>query len=141
MGILPLKKRVNRDKCNFATKQRMFGVFAIDEILRYRGTRFPHFMPPWLRLVEWQSPCENSDLIAFPGFQYQCRRHLSAEKENPVQKHQISDTMSHHSLDKYILLRAFLDLGSIPAKQSINLYFLIKICFCLSYSFLLLQSN
>ena len=24
-----------------ATKQRMFGVFAIDEILRYRGTRFP----------------------------------------------------------------------------------------------------
>ena len=41
MGILPLKKRVNRDKCSFATKQRMFGVFAIDEILRYRGTRFP----------------------------------------------------------------------------------------------------
>ena len=33
MGILPLKKRVNRDKCSFATKQRMFGVFAIDEIL------------------------------------------------------------------------------------------------------------
>ena len=41
MGILPLKKHVNRDKCSFATKQRMFGVFAIDEILRYRGTRFP----------------------------------------------------------------------------------------------------
>ena len=41
MGILPLKKRVNRDKCSFATKQRMFGVFAIDEILRYRGTWFP----------------------------------------------------------------------------------------------------
>ena len=41
MRILPLKKRVNRDKCSFATKQRMFGVFAIDEILRYRGTRFP----------------------------------------------------------------------------------------------------
>ena len=74
-----------------------------------------------LRLVEGQSPCENSDLIAFPGFQYQCRRHLSAEKENPVQKHQISDTMSHHSLDKHFLLRAFLDLGSILAKQSINL--------------------
>ena len=32
-GILPLKKRVNRDKYNFATKQRMFRVFAIDEIL------------------------------------------------------------------------------------------------------------
>ena len=31
MGILPLKKRVNRDKCSFTTKQRMFGVFAIDE--------------------------------------------------------------------------------------------------------------
>ena len=41
MGILPLKKRVNRDKCSFATKQRIVGVFAIDEILRYRGTRFP----------------------------------------------------------------------------------------------------
>ena len=40
MGIFPLKKRVNRDKCSFATKQRMFGVFAIDEILRYRWTRF-----------------------------------------------------------------------------------------------------
>ena len=41
MGILPLKKRVNRDKCSFATKQRMFGVFAIDEILRYRGSQIP----------------------------------------------------------------------------------------------------
>ena len=41
MGILPLKKCVNRNKCSFATKQRMFGVFAIDEILCYRGTRFP----------------------------------------------------------------------------------------------------
>ena len=40
MGILPLKKRVNRDKCSFTTKQRMFGVFAIDEILRYQWTRF-----------------------------------------------------------------------------------------------------
>ena len=36
MGILPLKKHVNRDKCSFNTKQRIFGVFAIDEILRYR---------------------------------------------------------------------------------------------------------
>ena len=36
MGILPLKKRVNRDKCSFATQQRMLGVFAIDEILHYR---------------------------------------------------------------------------------------------------------
>ena len=35
------EKRVNCDKCSFATKQRMFGVFAIDEILRYRGTQFP----------------------------------------------------------------------------------------------------
>ena len=25
MGILPLKKRVNRDKCSFTTKHRMFG--------------------------------------------------------------------------------------------------------------------
>ena len=36
MGILPIKKRVNRDKCSFATKQCIFGVFAIDEILHYR---------------------------------------------------------------------------------------------------------
>ena len=48
MGILPLKKRVNRDKCSFATKQRMFGVFAINEILRYRGTRFPGSRTLWL---------------------------------------------------------------------------------------------
>ena len=40
IGILPLKKCVNRDKCSFATKQHKFGVFAIDEILRYRWTRF-----------------------------------------------------------------------------------------------------
>ena len=40
MGILPLKKRVNRDNYIFATKQRMFGVSAIDEILRYRWTPF-----------------------------------------------------------------------------------------------------
>ena len=31
MGMLPLKKRVNRDKCSFATKQRMLGVIAYDE--------------------------------------------------------------------------------------------------------------
>ena len=28
MGIIPLKKRVNRDKCSFTTKQRMFGVMV-----------------------------------------------------------------------------------------------------------------
>ena len=39
-NIIP-KKRVNRDKCGFATKQRMFGAFAIFEILRYRGSHFP----------------------------------------------------------------------------------------------------
>ena len=39
MGILPLKKRINRDKCSFATKQRMIGAFTgyvfaqLDEIL------------------------------------------------------------------------------------------------------------
>ena len=31
MGLLTPKKRVNRDRCSFATKQHMFGVFAIDE--------------------------------------------------------------------------------------------------------------
>ena len=29
MGILPLKKCVSRDKCSFATKQRMFGVWGL----------------------------------------------------------------------------------------------------------------
>ena len=41
MGILLLKKRAHCDKCSLATKQRMFVVFAIDEILRYRGIPFP----------------------------------------------------------------------------------------------------
>ena len=40
MRILPLKKRINRDKCSFMSKQPMFGVFAIDEILCYRWTPF-----------------------------------------------------------------------------------------------------
>ena len=40
MGILLLKSE-NHEKCSFATKQRMFGVFTIDEILRYRGSPFP----------------------------------------------------------------------------------------------------
>ena len=31
MEILPLKKRVSCDKCSFATKQCIIGVFAIDE--------------------------------------------------------------------------------------------------------------
>ena len=57
MGMLPLKKRVNRDKCSFPTKQRMFGVFAIDEILRYRGTRFPGSRtlchPAWIEYAFW----------------------------------------------------------------------------------------
>ena len=41
MGKLLLKKRITCDKCSFATKQRIFGVFAIDEILCYRGSPFP----------------------------------------------------------------------------------------------------
>ena len=40
IGILPLKKHVNCNKCSFTTKQRMFGVFAIDEIFCYRGSPF-----------------------------------------------------------------------------------------------------
>ena len=35
-NIIP-KKRINCGKCDFATKQHMFGAFAIDEILCYRG--------------------------------------------------------------------------------------------------------
>ena len=34
-NIIP-KMRLNRNKCDFTTKQCMFGVFGIDEILRYR---------------------------------------------------------------------------------------------------------
>ena len=40
-GNITPEKRVNRDKCSFTSKQRMLGVFAIDEILRYRGNPFP----------------------------------------------------------------------------------------------------
>ena len=36
-SICCLKKRVNCNKCVFATKQRMFGVLIIAEILHYRG--------------------------------------------------------------------------------------------------------
>ena len=39
--LLSEKRRVNRDKCVFATKQRMFGVLAIVEILNYRGLPIP----------------------------------------------------------------------------------------------------
>ena len=35
------EKSVNRDKYDFATKQRMFGVMAIVEILNYRGLPIP----------------------------------------------------------------------------------------------------
>ena len=35
------KKQVNRDKCDFATKQCMFGVLAIVEILNYRILPIP----------------------------------------------------------------------------------------------------
>ena len=41
MGMLLLQKRINRDECSFVTKQHMFGVFTIDEFLRYRGSPFP----------------------------------------------------------------------------------------------------
>ena len=36
-----VKKRVNRDKCVFATKHRMFGILAIIEILHYHGLPIP----------------------------------------------------------------------------------------------------
>ena len=66
MGILLLKKRVNRDKCSFATKQRMFGVFAIDEILRYRGSRIP-----------------GSPTLCHPGLQYELNEFVNL-KELPL---------------------------------------------------------
>ena len=46
------KKRVNCDKCDFATKQRMFGGLGFGlslrsfAILRY-NPQTPHFKPPW----------------------------------------------------------------------------------------------
>ena len=45
-----LKKRANCDKCVFATKQRMFGVLAIIQILYYRGLPIPHIKPPCLHV-------------------------------------------------------------------------------------------
>ena len=35
-GNITPEKRVHRDEFSFTTKQRIFGVFAIDDILRYR---------------------------------------------------------------------------------------------------------
>ena len=39
--LLSEKKSINRDKCVFATKERMFRVLAIIEILHYRGLPIP----------------------------------------------------------------------------------------------------
>ena len=46
------KKRVNCDKCDFATKQRMFGGFGFGLSLRSvtivrSNPQTPHFKPPW----------------------------------------------------------------------------------------------
>ena len=80
MGILPLKKRVNRDKCSFATKQRMFGVFAIDEILRYRGTWFPSSRtlchPGWEGKyfnIDSTGPTRNSESESENEMRIQCK--------------------------------------------------------------------
>ena len=85
--ILPLKKRVNRDKCSFATKQRMFGVFAIDEILRYRGTRFPgsRTLCHPARHIEWlHCPGKLPICSVVKGdcytFQRQCNDQISQKK-------------------------------------------------------------
>ena len=80
MGILPLKKRVNRDKCSFATKQHMFGVFAIHEILRYRGTRFPHFMPPWYGINQIKLTLDDCNWKHWMEAQKQLQKMVRMEK-------------------------------------------------------------
>ena len=54
MGILPLKKNVNRDKCSFATKHLTFWAFIYrsDPSLSMKPIcRFAHFVPPWAQSV------------------------------------------------------------------------------------------
>ena len=96
MGILPLKKRVNRDKCSFATKQRIFGVFAIDEILRYRGTQFPgsctlcHPAACFLlKINKWFH-------TRFPTFLFWLLDGMQ-RKEGPLQEFPLSAVVSHLS--------------------------------------------
>ena len=67
MGILLPKKRVNHNKCSFATKQRMFEVFAINEILSRKPLpRFPHFMPPWRRSFFSKTENESNPNLMVP---------------------------------------------------------------------------
>ena len=40
---ISLKKPKNREKCDFATKQSMFGVLAIIEIICYQGFPIPEY--------------------------------------------------------------------------------------------------
>ena len=47
MGILPLKKCVNRDTRSFATKQRIFNCLR-SSLSMSPARRIAHFMPPWL---------------------------------------------------------------------------------------------
>ena len=66
MGILPLKKNVNRDKCSFATKHLTFWAFIYrsDSSLSMKPIcRFAHFVPPWAQSVfsfRFSGPRKNS---------------------------------------------------------------------------------
>jgi len=66
MGILPLKKSVNCDKCSFATKQLIFWAFIFrwDPSLSMKPIcRFAHFVPPWAQSVfsfRFSGPRRNS---------------------------------------------------------------------------------
>ena len=56
--VLTPKKRVNRDKTDFATKLRMFGPLIIDEgpsLSRTAGPAVPHFMLLWLHSLGTRS--------------------------------------------------------------------------------------
>ena len=109
MGIFLLKKRVNRDQCSFATKQRMFGVFAIDEILRYRGTRFPGSRTLC-------HPAPNEYAIFVPHYQSLNRRldHLDENVERLWSKLSTKDEASNSlALGKVIILTCVYREGGI----------------------------
>ena len=99
-------KRVNRDNCSFATKQHMFGIFSIDELLCYR----------WSRIAGWRTLChpalyskKKHFCCLLPFIDYFLRQ---------VPHQPVARVLSHHQ--RLLLLRQL--LGSPPDKFSLAVF-------------------
>ena len=86
MGILPLKKRVNRDKCSFTTKHRMFGweYYPLkarkSRQMQFRNKtaclgsslsmspacQIAHFMPPWFWEISYRRILTGFHAVVIP---------------------------------------------------------------------------